>query len=71
MGICVGMQALVLTSEESPEETGLGLVPAHCARFTASDKSVPHMGWNGISPCQDTAFANHDGPDSSISMYLH
>lgn len=48
MGICVGMQALFLSSDESPDVPGLGVVPSHIARFHSQDgKTVPCMGWNG------------------------
>ncbi|CAH7666166.1 imidazole glycerol phosphate synthase hisHF [Phakopsora pachyrhizi] len=46
MGICIGMQALFLSSEESPDVPGLGIVPAHVAKFDSTRKTVPHMGWN-------------------------
>ncbi|CAH7690325.1 imidazole glycerol phosphate synthase hisHF, partial [Phakopsora pachyrhizi] len=39
MGICIGMQ-------ESPDVPGLGIVPAHVAKFDSTRKTVPHMGWN-------------------------
>ncbi|GAA5872701.1 hypothetical protein JCM16303_004613 [Sporobolomyces ruberrimus] len=47
MGICIGMQALFETSEESPSVPGLGVIPAHVGKFSGSDKSVPCIGWNG------------------------
>jgi imidazole glycerol-phosphate synthase len=46
MGICVGLQALFEGSEEDPEVPGLGLIPGSLRKFDASDKSVPHIGWN-------------------------
>lgn len=46
MGICVGLQALFETSEESSGVSGLGLIPGHLKRFDDRTKSVPHIGWN-------------------------
>ncbi|KAI9610937.1 hypothetical protein H4Q26_008783 [Puccinia striiformis f. sp. tritici PST-130] len=46
MGICIGMQALFLSSEESPQVPGLGIVPSHVQKFSSKNKAVPHMGWN-------------------------
>lgn len=54
MGICIGMQALFESSEESPETEGLGAVPGRVTKFKESDqkgsdsikKTVPQMGWN-------------------------
>jgi imidazole glycerol phosphate synthase glutamine amidotransferase subunit len=49
LGICLGMQALFETSEEAPEERGLGLYPGTVRRFPG-DARVPHMGWNELEP---------------------
>jgi len=49
LGICLGMQALFESSEEAPEERGLGLFPGEIRRFPATAR-VPHMGWNEIEP---------------------
>ncbi|MCL1980962.1 MAG: imidazole glycerol phosphate synthase subunit HisF, partial [Proteobacteria bacterium] len=50
-GICVALQALFESSEEAPEEPGLGLLPGRVQRF-ACDLTIPHMGWNGIKAHQ-------------------
>jgi glutamine amidotransferase len=55
LGICLGMQALFETSEES-EGKGLGVLPGRVVRFapdmhdaTTGDRlKVPHMGWNQV-----------------------
>jgi glutamine amidotransferase len=49
LGICLGLQALFESSEEAPEERGLGLFPGEIRRFPATAR-VPHMGWNEIEP---------------------
>jgi imidazole glycerol phosphate synthase glutamine amidotransferase subunit len=49
LGICLGLQALFHSSEEAPEERGLGLFEGTNRRFPAEAK-VPHMGWNEIQP---------------------
>ncbi len=46
-GICVGLQALFASSEESPEAHGLGVFPEIVRRFTGPVR-VPHMGWNSL-----------------------
>ncbi|RKP04937.1 hypothetical protein THASP1DRAFT_33242 [Thamnocephalis sphaerospora] len=48
LGICVGMQCLFEGSEENPEVAGLGVLPGLVRRFSSADKTVPHMGWNGV-----------------------
>jgi len=47
LGICVGMQWLFESSEESPETPGLGLFAGQCEHFPAEVKS-PHVGWNDL-----------------------
>ncbi|MGP0073282.1 MAG: imidazole glycerol phosphate synthase subunit HisH [Bryobacteraceae bacterium] len=49
LGICLGLQALFESSEEAPEQRGLGLFPGEIRRFPATAR-VPHMGWNEIEP---------------------
>ena len=48
LGICVGLQLLLDSSEEDPEEPGLGIVPGGVRRF-ADDVAVPQMGWNELN----------------------
>ena len=51
LGICLGMQILALKSEESPNETGLGLIQGVVKKFDISKNNelrVPHMGWNHV-----------------------
>jgi imidazole glycerol-phosphate synthase subunit HisH len=49
LGICLGLQALFESSEEAPDERGLGLFHGQIRRFPATAR-VPHMGWNEIEP---------------------
>jgi glutamine amidotransferase len=49
LGICLGMQMLMDTSEEHGIHRGLGLVPGQVKRFPrGSGRKVPHMGWNSL-----------------------
>ncbi|KAI5476202.1 glutamine amidotransferase / cyclase [Pseudohyphozyma bogoriensis] len=54
MGICIGMQALFLSSDESPEP-GLGVIPSHVGIFDKTTKGVPCIGWNGASVVHEGA----------------
>ena len=47
-GICLGAQALFEGSEEAPGVNGLGLLNGRVQRFD-TDRSVPHIGWNGLN----------------------
>ena len=63
LGICLGMQLLVETSEEG-EAQGLGLIPGHARRFPrGSGLKVPHMGWNEVTVTHPTALTEALPPD--------
>lgn len=47
LGICLGMQLLFESSEESPGTTGLGIF-AGCVKKLPDRYKVPHMGWNRL-----------------------
>lgn len=47
LGICVGLQLLMQTSEEAPGVPGLGILSGTVRRFPQGE-SVPQMGWNQI-----------------------
>ena len=47
LGICLGMQLLFDTSEES-EGDGIGFIPGQVRRIRA--RTVPQMGWNDVEP---------------------
>ncbi len=49
LGICLGLQGLFESSDEAPEQRGLGIFPGAVKRF-AADARVPHMGWNELEP---------------------
>ncbi|HTS16719.1 MAG TPA: imidazole glycerol phosphate synthase subunit HisH [Verrucomicrobiae bacterium] len=48
LGICLGFQALLDTSEEAAGVRGLGIFSGSVPRFAVSGLKVPHMGWNEL-----------------------
>lgn len=48
LGICLGMQLLFESSQESPGKKGLGIFKGEVKRFSACGLKVPHMGWNQL-----------------------
>ena len=47
----MGLQALFTSSEEAPEERGLGIFDGRVRRFQG-DMRIPHMGWDQVgAPC--------------------
>ena len=49
LGICLGMQLLFESSEESPGVRGLGILGGVVRKFDAGVK-IPHIGWNDVQP---------------------
>jgi imidazole glycerol-phosphate synthase subunit HisH len=67
LGICVGMQWMLLGSSEAPETAGLGAIPSMCDRFAATDEKVPHVGWNRIAKVRNSWLLN--GIESGSFVY--
>lgn len=53
--VCVGLQLLAKTSDETPEAQGLGIIDRPVQRFAGAEP-VPQMGWNQVEPPQDSRF---------------
>lgn len=50
LGICLGLQVLFESSEESPGVQGLGILKGKIRRIPAVDGlKIPHMGWNSLA----------------------
>ncbi len=70
LGICVGMQMLVSTSEENPEVDGLGVIPGTVAWIPPTDGfKIPQMQWNALDVVVDDPMLAGigDGPDDDGS----
>jgi glutamine amidotransferase len=72
LGICLGMQMLMDTSEEHGIHKGLGLVPGKVKRFPrVPGQKVPHMGWNSLEIEQtDNPLFTGFGPDEYV-YFVH
>ena len=69
LGVCVALQVIFETSEESPGAKGLGLIPGRVVRFGVDGLKVPHIGWNEMSLVR-----NHpvlDGLDGEAFYFVH
>lgn len=70
LGICLGMQALGLTSAEGGQEVGcLGVLPARTARFSGSVK-LPQIGWNTVRVVQEDPLLT-DVASGEYFYFLH
>lgn len=72
-GICLGMQMLLTSSEESEREgqgdaEGLDLIPGRNVRFREGQK-VPHMGWNELHT--ERAHPLVEGVDGEHAYFVH
>lgn len=73
LGICLGMQMLLTTSEEAEhagegDVEGLDLIPGTNVRFDG-DRKVPHMGWNELDVERDHPLLA--GVDSEYAYFVH
>lgn len=68
LGICVGLQLFMDSSDEDPDERGLGIVPGHVRRLSAP--KVPHMGWNTLDVSKDARVLSVLGPED-MAYFVH
>lgn len=74
LGICLGLQVLFTSSEESPDVEGLNMFEGSVKRFDLPDEyKIPHMGWNQINvndtPTNDTTLL--DNVDGEYMYFVH
>jgi imidazole glycerol-phosphate synthase subunit HisH len=70
LGICLGQQVLMSSSEEGRLTDGLDLISGKVLRFPKSELKVPHIGWNNIKIKQDHPL--FEGiPENSFMYFVH
>ena len=71
LGICLGLQLLFESSEESQGVEGLGVLPGKIVRIPEKDDlKIPHIGWNSLSyPNQGRLFQGV--PEQSYVYFVH
>jgi glutamine amidotransferase len=70
LGICLGLQLLFESSEESPGASGLGLLPGGVARLQTSRK-LPQIGWNLVDWAPGPLAPEDAGAASSTYYFVH
>ncbi|MFA6716579.1 MAG: imidazole glycerol phosphate synthase subunit HisH [Victivallales bacterium] len=70
LGICLGMQMMLDSSEEAPGVKGLGLFKGKVLRFPQTGEKVPHMGWNDIKIRNANSLMD-EVPDGSYFYFVH
>ena len=69
LGICLGLQLLFESSEESPGVKGLGLLKGQILRIPeASGLKIPHMGWNSLNIAEGARLFN--GIENGAYVYF-
>lgn len=71
LGICLGLQLLYESSEETPGVTGLGLLKGTIKRIPEQPGlKIPHMGWNSLHIKKD-AVLFQGIEDNSYVYFVH
>jgi glutamine amidotransferase len=69
LGVCLGLQLLFASSEESPGVEGLCLLPGTVDRLPGHLR-VPHIGWNQIERAKASPLLE-GVPDASAFYFVH
>ena len=71
LGICLGLQLMFESSEESPGAEGLGILKGRILRIPDTDgRKVPQIGWNDLSyPAQGRLFQGL--PEGTYVYFVH
>jgi glutamine amidotransferase len=69
LGICLGMQILLESSEEAPGVEGMGVIKGSVVRFRGAMK-IPHMGWNSADIVQPGPMFDKI-PNGSYFYFVH
>ena len=78
IGICLGMQMLLDSSEDFGETRGLGLIPGRVVAIPprgadGEPHKIPHIGWNELQPIEggvDWSGTILDGVEPGVSAYF-
>lgn len=71
LGICLGLQLLFESSEESPGVSGLGLLKGRILRLPKADSlKIPNIAWNSLDLCNDGRLFRGI-PDHSFVYFVH
>lgn len=71
LGICLGLQLLFESSDETPNAHGLGIFKGKNAKIPRRDGfKIPHMGWNSLNITKESAIFRGI-PDESYVYFVH
>lgn len=70
LGICLGLQLLFPSSEESAGTQGLNVFPGEVIKFRSQGVKIPHMGWNQVRQVKEHPFLKGI-PAESFFYFVH
>ncbi|MEE1227519.1 MAG: imidazole glycerol phosphate synthase subunit HisH [Lachnospiraceae bacterium] len=71
LGICLGLQLMFESSDETPGVSGLGLLPGKILRIPDKEGlKIPHMGWNSLKIRQEAKLFK-GVKDGSYVYFVH
>ena len=71
LGICLGLQLLFESSEETPGVEGLGILKGKILRIPPTEGlKIPHMGWNSLH-LQNNGRLFKDIPEDTYVYFVH
>ena len=71
LGICLGLQLLFESSEETPGVEGLGILKGKIVKIPpAPGLKIPHMGWNNIKVKEDSRLFK-ELPENPYVYFVH
>ena len=71
LGICLGLQLLFKSSEESPGAEGLGILKGKILKIPSSPGlKIPHMGWNSLQ-LQNNGRLFRNIPQDTYVYFVH
>lgn len=71
LGICLGLQLLFDSSEETPGVEGLGILKGKILKIPSSEGlKIPHMGWNSLH-LQNNGRLFKDIPEDTYVYFVH
>jgi glutamine amidotransferase len=63
LGICLGMQLIATKGSEPSETEGLNWIEGEVIKINEVDKSIPHLGWNNITICDNELLNKFNNKD--------
>lgn len=69
LGICLGMQLLLSSSEEKVVTNGLDLISGHVSQLKKGDRKI-HIGWNKVEPLGKNDIITESGFAYFVHSYV-